>query len=81
MKWIRLRVSTLTNNHHGPHFTPLRRTWQIVRMGSYAKCWSLYVYRSDGRAIRFEVCFPRWLGEWPKSCDEWEPRRSEGGMT
>ena len=71
---ITIRTGTLDSNHHGrPGFTTLRNTWQIVRMGSYAKCWTLYVYRRDGRAHMVTITFPRWLGEWPKGCDESEP--------
>lgn len=64
----RLHVSTgtLDSNSHGPKFTTLRNTWQIVRMDSYAKTWTLYVYRSDGRAHQLMLSFPRWLGPWPK---------------
>lgn len=67
MRWVKFEVGTLDGNHHGPDFTTLRRTWQIVRMGSYAKCWTLYVYRNDGRAHRFMVTFPHWLGPWPEN--------------
>lgn len=52
-------------NYHGTNRQPLRSTWQIVRMGSYAKCWSLYVYNQCGHYRRFELRFGNWLGPWP----------------
>lgn len=71
---IRIKCRTLKGNHHGPDHTTLRRTWQIVRMGSYAKYWRLYVYRGDGRAHYLDLCFPNWLGSWPGTAGS-EPRR------
>ena len=65
MRYINFSVIRLDGNHHGPGRSTLRRTWQIVRMQSYAKMWTLYLYRGDGRTIGLMVCFPRWLGEWP----------------
>lgn len=73
-RWMQLRFRTLDRNYHGPNHETLRRTAQIVRMGSYAKMWALYVYRGDGSTRCFEVCFPRWLGPWPKSAGN-EPIR------
>lgn len=73
MAIVKFSFSTLPSNHHGPAFATLRNTWQIVRMGSYAKMWTLYVYRSDGRAHAIGLAFPRWRGPWPKSCTEKEP--------
>lgn len=61
-------------NYHGPDMTTLRRTWQIVRMGSYAKTWSLYVYAENGSYKAYRICFPFWRGPWPKSAGH-EPRR------
>lgn len=66
MALVKLKLSTLSSNHHGHEFTTLRRTWQLVRMDSYAKSWTLYVYRGDGRAHAIRLTFPRWIGEWPK---------------
>ena len=71
-QWMHVHTGTLARNSHGPKFTTLRNTWQIVRMGSYAKMWTLYVYRSDGRAHQLMIAFPRWLGEWP---NETGPRK------
>lgn len=73
-KWMQLRYRTLDCNHHGPSHETLRRTAQIVRMGSYAKMWTLYVYRGNGRTHCFEVCFPQWRGPWPESAGN-EPIR------
>lgn len=66
-RWLQIRLRTLDGNHHGDKHETLRRTWQWVRMGSYAKIWTLYVYRGDGSTIGFEITFPKWLGPWPKS--------------
>lgn len=74
-KLISFDADTLDGNHHGPNSTILRSGFKIVRMGSYAKMWSLYIYRRDGRAHRITVAFPRWLGPWPESAGG-EPRRS-----
>lgn len=63
-------------NYHGPDHSTLRRAWKIVRMGSYAKTWKLYVYRGDGSWMGFSVCFPKWRGPWPESAGN-EPRRAE----
>lgn len=49
MGYIKFSVIRLDGNYHGPGHSTLRRTWQIVRMGSYAKTWTLYIYRG-GRA-------------------------------
>ena len=70
------RTYTLCNNHHGPDHATLCNTWQVVRMGSYAKSWTLYVYRKDGRAHALNITFPRWLGPWPYDCTEQEPTRN-----
>lgn len=72
-KLIRFEVGTLDCNYHGPNGTTLRRTWRIVRMDSYAKCWTLYIYRGDGRAHRLMVTFPRWIGPWPRDTGESRP--------
>ena len=74
LPWMHVRTYTINSNHHGPGSTTLRRTWQIVRMGSYAKSWTLYVYRGDGRAHYLNVTFPKWRGPWPNECGEREPR-------
>lgn len=73
-RFVVLTFGTLDANYHGPGGTTLRRTVSLVRMGSYAKFWTLYVYRADGRAHMLGVMFPRWLGEWPKSAGG-EPRQ------
>lgn len=72
---IKLDTFRLDNNYHGPAETTLRSTWQIVRMESYAKMWTLYIYRADGSTIGLTVAFPRWRGPWPKGSSE--PRRTE----
>ena len=64
--WPKFEFRLLDGNHHGPEFSTLRSTWQLVRMGSYAKSWTLYVYRADGRAHYLNVTFPRWIGSWPE---------------
>lgn len=73
-RWVLFSFGTLSQNYHGPNHTTLRRIIALDRMGSYAKCWTLYVYRGDGRAHMLGVMFPRWLGEWPKSVGG-EPRK------
>lgn len=77
MPWIRVRSYTLSSNHHGPKHDTLRNTWQVVRMGSYAKSWTLYIYRKDGRAHALNITFPRWLGPWPCECSEKEPSHND----
>jgi len=73
-KIVQFRFDANDMNWHGPKATTLRSTWQIVRMGSYAKTWRLYVYHVDGSWTAFEICFPFWRGPWPKSAGN-EPRR------
>lgn len=72
-KWLRIETDTLDTNYHGPNSTTLRRTWLFVRMGSFAKYWSLYLYLGDGSTYRIGVCFPRWIGEWPKQSKDTRP--------
>lgn len=78
-KYIQLSFGTLSTNYHGRKDSglysgkTLRRTVRLTRMGSYAKYWTLYIYRGDGRAHMIGVAFPRWLGPWPKSAGG-EPR-------
>lgn len=73
-QWLHVSTGTLDGNSHGSKFTTLRNTWQIVRMGSHAKQWTLCVYRSDGRAHQLMISFPRWRGEWPAEHERKEPR-------
>lgn len=64
---IRFYFNRSDENYHGPNHTPKTNTASLVRMASYAKCWSLYLYGPKGGWVRFEVCFPKWLGPWPYS--------------
>jgi hypothetical protein len=61
-------------NYHGPNDTTLRRCFKLVRMGSYAKMWSIYRYHNGGGWTRYTVTFPRWQGPWPASAGN-EPNR------
>lgn len=72
-KFVSFDTNTLDGNHHGPDGATLRSGFKVVRMGSYAKIWSLYIYRRDGRAHRLTIAFPRWRGPWPESAGN-EPR-------
>jgi len=69
LKYLRIRVRTgkIACNWHGPQRNILRRTVRLVRMGSYAKMWTFYLYRGDGSVRLIEVAWPHWLGDWPKS--------------
>ena len=73
------RAYTLDSNYHGPKMSTLRNTCKVVRMGSYAKSWTIYIYRNDGRAHALNFTFPRWRGPWPAQCSEKEPIRRTGG--
>jgi len=73
-KWVQFGGRKFAENYHGPSRLPLRRTWQIVRMGSYAKMWTLYIYWSDGSGVAVTLAFPQWLGPWPESAGN-EPIR------
>lgn len=76
MKHIKFRLWTLDSNSHGrPWPTTLKATWQIVRMGSYAKIWTLYIYGRMGKVYALTVTFPLWRGPWPEKCSEPEPRK------
>ena len=72
---IRFRFDRSDINYHGPNRATRVLTARIVRMGSYAKTWSLYLYGPKGGWLRLEVCFPRWRGPWPDSTGS-EPRRT-----
>ena len=72
-QFMHIHTGTLSGNYHGPDHAPLRNTAQVVRMSSYAHMWTIYLYRSDGRAHQLMVAFPRWRGSWPKSCERKEP--------
>jgi len=74
LPWLHAVSWTLDTNFHGSKSTTLRNTWQVVRMGSYAKSWTLYIYRGDARAHALNITFPRWLGPWPEKHSRKEPR-------
>lgn len=73
-KIVQFKLYHSTENWHGPNHTVKRSTWQIVRMGSYAKMWTLYRYRADGSYVGYQLTFPFWRGPWPKSAGT-EPLR------
>jgi hypothetical protein len=69
-RWLSFYYFTLDGNSHGPEHTSRRSTCRIVRMDSYAKTWTLYVYRKDASVMAFQIAFPRWLGPWPSDRPE-----------
>ena len=55
------KVGKLTGNSHGPNFTTLRSTWQIVPLGRRDGTerrtrwgWRFYIYWKDGSCIYFD---------------------------
>ena len=74
---VHFRVGTqLDGNYHGPGGEPLTSTFLLLRMGSYAKSWGLWIYNREGRARLFELVIPMWrdarINLWrysPKGCN------------
>jgi hypothetical protein len=70
---IEFHMTRLNGNHHRADGDTLRLTFLLVRMGSFAKSWGLWLYGRSGACVCLQVTFPRTRGlvfpktwSWPK---------------